>query len=388
MRKKIILWVVMVGSSLLLVSCMQKTGNGKPFTPEEFTGEKEIRGVWLRPPEDPDTIPEVLDNIRNTGFNAVFLETLYHGFTIFPGSDFPLRPEFQGKDVLKTFIRQAHQRDISVHCWTEVFYWQVDTKKYPNLPHSPVLDDHPQWLLLTREGKKSDVSENAHIFADPANPSVQAFLVEFLSDLLRRYNVDGINLDYIRYSAGSHDTGYTDFARKAFQNHSGVDPVDIDPQEDPELWLKWVEWREDRVTDMVRRLSQTINRQKPEVLLSAAVFPEYYKRRGESTIYQNWKEWVAKGYLDTLIPMAYGPSLESIKSTIIEMQDKTDNKIPVVPALAISKQKADAYGGANHPPIRDQINLTRSLGLKGHTIFCYGWILDNSKGLKAFEGVY
>ena len=386
--KKYFLFAAILSLLIGICGCSGFQSGTTTDIPEKPTLSREFRGVWLRPPSDPDEIPAIMDQIRDAGFNAVMLETLYHGFTIFPGSNVPLRPEYQGRDVLAECIREAHERNLEIHCWTEVFYLQVDTEKYPDLPHSPILDEHPEWLLLTRDGEKSDVSENAHIFADPANPQVQAFLLVYYENLLRNYDIDGINLDYIRYSAGSKDTGYTDFARKAFKNQEGVDPINIEKEADAAMWMKWVEWRENRVTDFVSRVRSVAEEEKPEVLFSAAIFPGYYPRRGEHFTFQDWGDWLKKRYLDAIIPMAYAPTLDGIKGEINQVTKRNPGTALVLPALAISKEVEDAYGGRNHPHMKEQINLVRDMGLKGHSTFCYSWILQNKNGFEEFREDY
>jgi uncharacterized lipoprotein YddW (UPF0748 family) len=351
-------------------------------------GKTELRGIWIRLPEDTHEIPLILDKIQKSGFNAIFVETLYHGHVIFPGSNFPIRPEYAGKDVLKLVVDEAHQRGIAVHCWTEVFYLQVDTVKYPKFPKSPLFDIHPDWLLLTKKGETSDVAENAHIFADPANPSVQAYLLEFYRDLASRYNIDGINIDYIRYPSGQPDTGYTEFARKTFQNETGADPVNIDPAVDNEMWMKWVKWREDRVTNFVNQLAETIRKQNPKLILSAAIFAKYYKERGKNTIYQDWETWLSNNYLDVIIPMAYAPNPSGIKADVDEVLEKNKGATLVMPALAVPITREDMYGGSGHPPIEEQIKLIRSMKLKGHTVFCYDWILQSIHKFDSFQEVY
>ena len=61
----------------------------------------------------------------------------------------------------------------------------------------------------------------------------------------------------------------------------------------------------------------------------------------------------------------------------------------ILPGLAIERTQKDAYSSGAHPPIADQIALVRSSSLPGHVTFCYGWIIDNEEGLKAYrEGPY
>lgn len=383
MLKKLVI-ILILGSSLLMsLSCSSMKSSVK-----DKIGKTELRGLWIRLPEDTREIPLILDKIQKSGFNAIFVETLYHGHVIFPGSNFPIRPEYDGKDVLKLVVDEAHERGIAVHCWTEVFYLQVDTVKYPKFPKSPLFEQHPDWLLLTKKGETSDVAENAHIFADPANPSVQAYLLEFYRDLASRYNIDGINIDYIRYSAGQPDTGYTEFARKSFLNEAGVDPIHIEPAADNEMWMKWVKWRENRITNFVSQLAETVRKENPRLIFSAAVFANYYKERGKSTIYQDWETWLARNYLDVIIPMAYASSPSGIKAEVDEVLERNKGKALVMPALAVPITREDMYGGSGHPPIEEQINLIRTLKLRGHTVFCHDWILQSVHKFDSFQDVY
>jgi len=357
-------------------------------TPEEVSLNTELRGVWLRPPKNPAEIPHILNRIKKAGFNAVFLETFYHGFTIFPNSNVPLRPEYKGYDILQRFIREGHKRGLAIHCWTETFYWQVDTTKYPQFPRTPLFDTHPQWRLLTKGGKTTEVAEPAHIFADPANPDVRNFLIEYYRDLLKRYDIDGLNLDYIRYPSGVVDSGYTLYARSAFKQFSGIDPLNINRKREPKLWVKWVKWREAQITEFVGKVSELVQREKPKVMLSAAISPIYYRNRGKIFTFQDWATWLERNYLDAIIPMAYGSTLDSIRKAVVEVAVKNRGRALLVPALAVPIKKSGAYGSTHHPPIDEQVRALRSMGLKGHTVFCYSWILKSEKGLGAFKNVY
>jgi hypothetical protein len=89
-----------------------------------------------------------------------------------------------------------------------------------------------------------------------------------------------------------------------------------------------------------------------------------------------------------IIPMAYASSLDSIKGEIREVMQRNTQKTWIIPALAISTKTRNEYQAPNHPAIEEQIQLIRSLNLKGHTIFCYDWILQNEKGFESFRNVY
>src|SRR5574344_299564 len=84
----------------------------------------ELKGVWLRPTETTAAqISQTLDRLKNTGIDNVFIETYFHGQTIFPSTTMQAynltaqNPAFSGIDPLKIWINEAHKRGIKVHIW-------------------------------------------------------------------------------------------------------------------------------------------------------------------------------------------------------------------------------------------------------------------------------
>lgn len=362
---------IVVFLSILLLGIQTGTGVA------DEAASREVRGIWLRPPDNIEDIPAILDDICTAGLNAVFLETFYHGFVIHTSSYIPHRPQYKDTDVLKIFIDEGKKRNIKIHCWIEVFYWMVDTAAYPQFPRTPLFDGHEEWLLRLRDGSTTEKAEGAHIFANPSHPEVQQLLVNYMKELASAYDIAGINIDYIRYPAGQ-ESGYDDFTRAEFKKDWGVDPIDIDKNAEPVLWEKWVAWRENRVTDFVRRLRSALDEVPGDIMLSADIFPNYYESKDSHPISQDWKVWIDLNLVDTIIPMAYAYTLEGIQGQVGLVTSYTEEKETVCfPGLAAPKKTADGYGGPEHPPLPKQIELVRQLGLPGHVIFCYSWVKDS-----------
>lgn len=342
----------------------------------------ELRGIWLRPPSDVSLIPQALDEISTAGFNAIFVETFYHGHAIFPSEYVPQRPEFKGTDVLALYIKEAKRRGLQVHSWIETFYWEVDTAKYPQFPRTSLFVGREDWKARLRDSSTTEVSEYAHIFANPAHPEVQQLLINFITEIVNKYEVAGINMDYIRYSSGLHDAGYDEYSRAKFKEAWGIDPKEIDKDNYPALWQKWVQWRENQVTHFLQKLRSALNKTQRRVLLTADVFPDYYTG-GESTIFQDWRTWIDLKLIDAIIPMAYSLSLEDIQKQLEKIKTFIGNKdVLLFAGLAASKKTADRYGGPGRQPLSEQIKLARQLGLRGHVIFCYDWMKENEIELK------
>ncbi len=107
-----------------------------------------IRGAWHRPVETtPAAVAQTLDTLKAAGINTVFLETYFHGYTIFPSQTFQAygltaeNPKFQGVDLLQLWTDEAHKRNMQVHTWFQVFYG--GTKVFN--PPGPILSKYPSW---------------------------------------------------------------------------------------------------------------------------------------------------------------------------------------------------------------------------------------------------
>ncbi len=328
-----------------------------------------------------------LDNIASAGFTDVFLETFYHGFVIYPSSVAPQRPEMKGKDYLALYIKEARKRGLRVHAWLETFYWEVDTKLYPQFPRTPLFQKHPEWQLLLRDGSPTGKVEHAHNFANPAHPQVRRFVADLIGEIVKKYDIAGVNLDYVRYPDGKEDAGYDPFTRELYRKRFGIDPIHLERVTTSAQWRQWVWFREAQVLEMVRLARERVDRAGRGVILSAAIFPNPESARYESPKFQNWREMLRRGYLDAIIPMAYAPTLSGVENELKTVLNALPpmSKAQVWPALAVQKRTTDIYAGVGHPPIGKQAGIVRGLDLNGFSVFCYDWIIDSDEGLGLLE---
>jgi uncharacterized lipoprotein YddW (UPF0748 family) len=346
--------------------------------------ELEVKGIWLRPVASLTSATRQLDNIQKAGFNTVYLETFYHGFTIYPGSPYvPIRPEMAGTDYLKFYIEQGKKRGLETHAWIEVFYWAVDTEKYPQFPRTPLFDEHPDWKAVLRNGKTTEYAETAHIFANPARPEVREFLTAFMQELLQRYDLAGLNLDYIRYPDGSPDAGYSEYTRARYKESTGIDPITIEKDPNSKQWRDWVEWREEQVLTMVRMIKAMKEKVKPDVVLSAAIFPGSKSERYTNNKFQNWREMLKQQLLDAIIPMAYAYDVAEIERSLERVEESISegSGIGLLPVVAVQRKTVDWYSGQGHPPVSKKMALVKKMGLPGFSVFCYDWMMDSEEGL-------
>jgi len=274
----------------------------------------ENRAVWLRPRDTSIVqIQKRLDMLKALNINILYLETYWSGYAIYPtGSKIMQQnPMFKGLDILEVYLKEAHARGIEVHAWVENFL--VDT---------PVAAQKPEWMAVSRKGDAYYLENGVTKFhlLNPALPEVRNFLSELYKKLVVKYNLDGIQFDYMRYSHSgdySNDFGYDTYTRQLFNKYSGTDPIALKPGD--ELWEKWCGFRTHLISSYAYRVISEVKSIKPDIKISADVWPEYDKTIVD--IYQDPKAWTRNDYINSLIPMSYylyeAPVADDIMNSIM-----------------------------------------------------------------------
>lgn len=338
-----------------------------PYIPSE------LKGVWLRPTQQNESqIIDTLETLKDNGFDTVFLETYFHGRTIFPSETmnrygFVVQNEnFEGFDPLKVWINQAHKRNMKVHIWFQSFY--VGNKPASSNPRN-ILAVHPEWGNKTKQhaddyGATKSVSEHDGYFLDPANPEVQDFLEELIGEIIDKYEPDGINLDYIRYpnsNAGNSATawGFTEYARNNFQDMYGVDPITLTTADIG--WEDWNRYRRNKVTHFVRKIGK-IGKER-HTYISAVIFPDI--KSALSMKQQDWRTWSKENYINGFTPLFLTYDSQMLASMMNDVMSVKSDNTELFAGLFVT-----FMGGASEDLIK-QIFETRKMKANGVIIFDY-----------------
>lgn len=335
--------------------------------------KNETKGVWIRPTEkNADQIIATLDNLKANGFNSVFLETYFHGKTIFPSQTmnkygFTVQNEiFEGFDPLDVWIKEAHKRDIKVHIWFQSFYVGNQSPAYNP---SSILAVRPDWGNKTKKNANSpkatmSASEHNGYFLDPANPEVHEFLLDLLSEIIDRYKPDGINLDYIRYpnaTAGNdmNAWGFTEYARNDFKNQYGKDPIELTTSD--VQWYDWNQYRRNNVTNFVKQVGE-LGKEK-NVYISAVVFPD--RASALASKQQDWRTWSVNNYINGFTPLFLTYDSKMLASMMNDVMNVKSPQTDLYAGLFVT-----FMGGAPEDLIR-QIYETRKMNANGVILFDY-----------------
>jgi uncharacterized lipoprotein YddW (UPF0748 family) len=335
--------------------------------------QPEIRAMWLDRGTivragSPQRLAAIFDQMAMSGINTVFIETVNAGYPIYPSTVAPEQnPLTRHWDPLAAAVDLAHERDMEIHAW--VWTFAVGNTRHNELlgqPTSylgPVLEANPTWAGYDDRGRVTPPGQTKP-FLDPANPEARRYLLRLFEEIVTRYDVDGLHLDYIRYPfqdpSANRSYGYGTAAREQFQRLTGTDPATISPN-DRDLWAEWTAFRTEQINSFVAEVSQMLHRQDPALILSAAVFAMGEHERLQK-IQQNWERWAREGQVDMIVTMSYAMDTNRLQRLAGPWVNANDlGATLVVPGIRLLHLSESATF--------DQIQALRDMPSSGYALF-------------------
>jgi len=293
---------------------------GQPAAPP---ATPEIRALWVDAfhagIRSPAEAAQLVSDAKRLHVNTLFVQVRRRGDALYTSALEPSLDEAaydQSFDALAHVLREAHAAGIQVHAWINAMpLWRDETPprdpKHVFNRHGPAASGDGNWLTRSREGNHRFP---VGYFLDPGHPAARDHLVSVYLDIVRRYRVDGIHFDYIRYPETDDrlprgaNVGYNPVSLARFARASGTTAV---PAPDDEAWTKW---RRQQVTELVRRISIEARAINPRIKVSAAVIAwgrpprdrnDFANTAPMQRIFQDWRSWLEEGILDLAVPMNY-----------------------------------------------------------------------------------
>lgn len=231
----------------------------------------------------------------------------------------------KGYDALKVTIEAAHARGMKVYPWFVVASEGFDAP-------TVVLEQHPDWCQVDINGKRK-------AWLDPSCPEARQFIVSIVKEIAANYDIDGINLDYLRYAEGRHC--FCDRCTTAFKEQFGLDAKSADDVKNGSLdWAKWRLWRYRQNNQLAREIRAGLREVKPDAELSAYVWGAQAYGTGWN-ICQDWKTWINEGLLDWVNPMGYY-SIRREFLTAAKWNREATPDFPMLVTLAVSSRRGPA----------------------------------------------
>ncbi len=291
--------------------------------------QRELRGVWMTNVASSvmfskPNIAEAMDSLAAWGINAVFPVIYNNGYTLYPSlvmqsvTGAGVHPMFEGRDVLAELVAEGHRVGIEVHPWIEYGFVASFGQE-----GGPILANNPDWA-----GKRYNMdtaeSDDQFYWMSQANEEVRQFLIALAIEIIQNYDVDGIQLDRIRYgnvldnngNITTSDFGYDDaHVNRYREEHDGADPP---PPTDP----SYMEWRSEILNEFMWKFYDAVKAENPHIIVSntPVVYPYGY-----NNFMQDWRDWVSQQTVDMINPQLYRHDLSSY---VYELNKVLNGQIP------------------------------------------------------------
>ena len=333
-------------------------------TPLLAINKHEVRAVWLTTiggldwphsyaqtahsiEKQKNELCSILDRLQSANINTILLQTRVRATTIYPSDIEPWDGAMSGHpgqspgyDPLAFAIDECHRRGMELHAWIVC----IPIGKWNGYGCRQLRKRHPQ--IVRRIGEEA--------FLDPENTATASYVSSICEEVTRRYDIDGIHLDYIRY---------------------------------PETWKARIDLHKGRrnITRIVEQVAERTRRCKPWVKISCSPIGKHddlsrYSSNGwnaRTKVCQEAQDWLRRGLMDQLYPMMYFKDNHFFPFAI-DWQENSHGRT-VVPGLGIyflSPREKDW----SIDVIRRELHYIRSLSL-GQAFFRCKFLLDNIKGV-------
>jgi uncharacterized lipoprotein YddW (UPF0748 family) len=363
----------------------------------------EIRALWVLRSSlvSAASIEALVQSAGRHGFNTLVVQVRGRGDAYFAGSSEPRAAELARQpadfDPLAEVLRAGHAAGLRVHAWVNVNLVASAVELPRAREH--VVYRHPEWLMVPRDlgqvlsrmdpaspgyiGRlarwtraQSDAVEG--LYASPITLGAIEHLSGVVRSLARRYPVDGVHFDYVRYPNERFD-----YSRSAIAEFRGW----VEPRLEPArrralaeearrdlfafpdaLPEEWTRFRTDRMTRLLARIRDAVKSERRSALVSVAGAADLQEARERK--FQAWGDWLERGLIDVVCPMAYTTEPEQFAAQIAA-------------AVKAAGERAvwagiGAYRLSPAQTIRN-ISTARRLGAAGVILFSYDSLVEEPR---------
>ncbi len=361
---------------------------GNSMTLVTVSHERELRGVWVASVVNLDwpassnlsvdagraSLTVLVDSMADAGLNALFFQVRPESDALYPSTLEPwsrfltgTQGQNPGWDPLDELLTLAHARGLEVHAWLN---------PYRGLQSSSVTAAANH---VTRTLSSAAITYNGAVVMNPGEPAVRQHVEAVVSDLLTRYDVDGLHFDDYFYP-------YPDMAGTPFPDSATYAGYTADGGT-----MNLGDWRRDNVNTLVREVMGIVTNDHPTVRFGVSPFGIWKAGvpvpglDAYSVISCDAPTWMTNGWVDYLTPQLYWRegSAQDYSTLASWWAMRNMGGRHLFPGHAVH-QLSNSGAGWPLSEIRDQIAITRTLrtqGAQGDVHFRSAFIQNNTKGV-------
>jgi len=360
-----------------------------PVQTIKVSHRREFRGAWiatvwnidfpsrtgLSVAQQQTEMVGLLDRLQSLNFNAVILQVRIEGDALYASSLEPwsvwltgTQGQPPGYDPLAFAIAECRKRGLEIHAWFNPYRARSRSTAIPQAQNH-ISMTNPDCVY--RYGNL--------LWMDPGKKVVQDLTFNVITDVVRRYDVDGVHLDDYFYPYPVAGQDFPDRATYNAYRQAGGN-------------LSLNDWRRENVNQMVQRLYRGIKALKPYVKFGISPFGIY--RPGQppgirgldqyDQLYADPKKWLAQGWIDYVAPQLYwliDPPAQSYRTLLNWWLDQNPQMRHVYVGNNISRLDGKVWQAGEFDR---QITISRSWEARlslGNIFYSMKALRDNKEGI-------
>lgn len=326
----------------------------------------DVRAVWVTRWDYVSAydIRTIVSNCASLGMNRIYFQVrgqadAYYRSSLEPwgeslGGD-PARGGDPGFDPLEIALRAARPAGIELHAWINVLPgWKGSTA-----PRSKkhVVHAHPEWFLKDVKGRRPLCDGERYTLLNPCLPEVRDHLERVVSEIVEGYEVDGVQLDYIRFLRRNlnrgEDVPFDSPTLARFRDLHGGFPARF-PRE-------WDAFRIECMDRLLEGLARAARRARPALIISVAAIKDLASARED--LFQDAPRWLRRGWIDEICPMIYTTSQRRF-ADCLEIWRREVPARQLVAGIGL-------YRLSRESQITGQLDVVQRSGVAGYALFSY-----------------
>jgi uncharacterized lipoprotein YddW (UPF0748 family) len=341
--------------------------------------KREVRGVWIATVADIDwpsdnnesskkqmtELTGMLDKLQAAGINTIFFQVRTECDAFYNSQYEPWSYWLTGRqgkapdpyyDPLAFIISEAHKRGMELHAWFNPYRAAKTNGEY-EIAANHISNSHPEWLLNFKSFK----------ILNPGIPAVSHYIAKIVSDVVRRYNVDGVQFDDYFYP---YSPKITNQDAAVFAKYKGK--------------FKYIDdWRRNNINKMVAEVYDSIKAIKPYVKFGISPFGivenKYARTNGMDSynvLYCDPITWLKDKTIDYILPQLYWEigSKAADYASLLPWWALSAGERQVYVGIYSTKMASASYSGPSNE-LENQIRLSRQM------IKTYGVVFYSAKSI-------
>ena len=292
--------ILLLAVVILFASCSTRKAVRQPQYPK-----REFRGAWIQAVNGQFSgmeeaqmkryLTEMLDNLEKVNVNAILFQVRVEGDALYTSEIEPwsrfltgVQGRSPGWDPLAFMVEECHRRNMELHAWINPYRARTKGTRYVA----------PEHLSVSRPD--DFVEFEGQLYFNPALQSNRDHICKVVTDIITRYDVDGLHIDDYFYPYPVKGKDFNDdrlFPKEGYGSKG--------------------EWRRENVNHLIYQLHRTVRELKPWVKFGVSPFGIYRNQasdpEGSNTkglqCYDDLNAdvlfWINEGWIDYCIPQVY-----------------------------------------------------------------------------------